>query len=127
MEVSLYLAKALGIFFLVVGLAVLVNRKTYKKADMGLLNNQPVTLVFGMVIMLAALLMVVKHNVWELSYVGLITLIGWIALLKGAVIVLIPDLLDVLRKKTFGDGWYWVGGIIWFLVGVCLSYHGFFA
>jgi len=79
-----------------------------------------------MFVMLAALFLVMKHNIWELSYVGLITLIAWIAFAKGAIIVVIPDLLDVLRKKTFGNSWYVVGGVIWVVAGLYLTYHGFF-
>ncbi|PIZ95814.1 MAG: hypothetical protein COX81_00205 [Candidatus Magasanikbacteria bacterium CG_4_10_14_0_2_um_filter_37_12] len=126
MELSLYLAKVFGIFFLIGGFALLLNKKTYHKADVKLLNNQPVTILFGMFVMLAALFLVMKHNIWELSYVGLITLIAWIAFAKGAIIVVIPDLLDVLRKKTFGNSWYVVGGVIWVVAGLYLTYHGFF-
>ncbi len=126
MELSIYLAKVFGIFFLIGGLALLLNKKTYHRVDVKLLNNQPVTILFGMFIMLAALFLVMKHNVWELSYVGLITLIAWVSFIKGAIIVLIPDLLNVLKKKTFGDSWYVVGGIVWVVFGLYLTYFGFF-
>jgi len=126
MELSLYLAKVFGIFFLIGGLALLLNKKVYHNADVKLLHNQPVTILFGMFVMLASLFLVMKHNVWEVSYVGLITLIGWIAFVKGAIIVLLPDLLDVLKKKTFGNSWYVVGGVIWVVMGLYLIYYGFF-
>lgn len=127
MEVSLYLAKVFGIFFLIGGLGLVLNHKKYLKLDMQLLRkDQPTVFILGMIMLLAGLFMVVKHNVWELSHVGLITLIGWIVVIKGAVIILIPDLMDVFKKKTFGDHWYLVGGIIWLLAGACLTYYGYF-
>ena len=127
MELSLYLAKVLGIFYLFGGLGMLMNHKTYMKIEKLWLKDKSMALLFGMILMPAGLFLVVGHNIWEFSYLGLITLIGWIVFIKGALIVVFPDLLEVLRKKTFGDAWLYIGAVIWFIMGLYLTYMGFFA
>lgn len=90
-------------------------------------KDQPAAFMFGVLMLLGSLFLIVKHNMWEMNHVGLITLIGWAVFIKGAIVILMPQVLDMLKKKTFGDSWYLVGGWVWLIVGAYLSYVGFMA
>lgn len=58
------------------------------------------------------------HNIWELNMAGLITAFGWIALVKGIVIVAFPSVIkiseNIVKSRWFGFyllllfclGWY---------------------
>ena len=127
MELSLYLAKVIGVFYLLWGLALLLNHKTYTKMENKLLKNKPVSLMFGLILMPAGLYLAIGHYIWEFSWVGLITLFGWIVFIKGALIVVFPDILEGLKKRKFSDSWLYVGGVIGLVIGLYLTYVGFFS
>jgi len=124
MEVSIYLAKVFGVFFILGGIGLLLNTKAYQKADTWFLKHPGEIIALGFALMLAGLFMVFKHNVWEWSYVGFVTLIGWCVLLKGVLFSLFPQVLDMFKKK-YSAKWYMVGGFVWLVAGLYLSYHGF--
>jgi len=124
MEVSIYLAKVFGVFFILGGIGLLLNAKAYQKADTWFLKHPGEIIAFGFALMLAGLFMVFKHNVWEWSYVGLITLIGWGIFLKGVLFSLFPQVLDMMKKK-YSIKLYMVGGVVWLVAGLYLAYHGF--
>ena len=123
----MYLAQTLGLFFLIGGLGVLLNKKKYHDMDIALLKEQPTVLLFAMIMMVMGLLLILKHNIWEFGAAGLITLVGWVVFLKGAIIMLMPDMLDMFKKKDFAMKWYTIGGVLWLIAGLYLTYIGFFA
>jgi len=127
MEASMYLIQVLGLFYLIAGLGVLLNRKAYQKADMKLLDDRHVVLLFGLMVLVFGAMLVLKHNIWELSAAGLVTLTGWAMFVKGSLIVLFPGVLDTFKKKDFKESWYWIGGGLWAIVGLYMTYVGFFA
>ena len=50
MELTTYLSQVLGIFFLIGGLAVLLNRKKYHDMDVALMKQPSVTMLAAMVV-----------------------------------------------------------------------------
>ncbi|PIR74042.1 MAG: hypothetical protein COU35_04335 [Candidatus Magasanikbacteria bacterium CG10_big_fil_rev_8_21_14_0_10_47_10] len=128
MELTILLAQLFGIFFLVGGLGVLLNRKKYHDADIDLLKMPSIILVVALFVMGIGLLIILKHNIWTATGgAWLVTLLGWIMFVKGALVILVPDLLDMFKNKNFMLQWYTIGGLVWIVAGAYLTYQGFFA
>ena len=77
---TLFLARLLGLFFIIVSLAMLVRKDVMLASITALVHDRPLLLVFGMVILAAGLAMVLAHNVWSGGALPIVvTLIGLVA------------------------------------------------
>lgn len=126
MELSVLLAQLLGIYLLIAGVAVLVRRKELSKLTNQFVHDEAHLLVYGAVAVIIGLLLVLSHNVWEEGlWRTVITLVGWVILLKGGTAMLFPSLFKKVAKSLSNTGWYTFGGAVALVVGAYLVYQGF--
>ena len=125
MEVSLFLAKVVGLYMVVVGFALIFRKELFLAAVDDLLTN-PALMVFSTVLsLIIGLLMVVSHNVWVIGWPVLITILGYMSLMKGIIRFFI---VGADRKMAY---WFMTGrrlevvGVINLLIGTYLSSIGF--
>jgi len=88
---SIFLAKIIGPYCIIVAVAFLFNRQNYQKVAEAFLSSDGLRCLGAMIGLLIGLLLVNTHNVWETSWVTIITVIGWIALIKGITLFIFPD------------------------------------
>jgi len=89
---TLFLFKAIGLYFVIVGISVLANKKAYLKLTKELSSDQkPMNLMFGFITLIIGILMVLSHNTWNAFPEILVSLYGWIALIKGISILALPS------------------------------------
>lgn len=124
MEMSIFYAKFLGIYMLVVGLIWLLRRKPFELAIRDLISSDGLLVLTGAMTLLFGLAIAISHPVWELNWRGLITLIGFIAIFKGIIRLSFPDEVKKFILSSLEKG-YWIFIIILFLFGAILTYHGF--
>lgn len=124
---SIFLAKLLGPYFIVVCLGVLLNRDNYLKLIDDFVNNAGLRYIGGLLALVFGLLVVINHNVWESSWVVIITIIGWMGLIKGSWILIFPNrmssFVEVYKKN---NNFLTVSLSIFILLGVFLSFKGYF-
>ncbi|VAW80823.1 hypothetical protein MNBD_GAMMA12-2403 [hydrothermal vent metagenome] len=89
--------KVSAIFLLVLGLSYLINPSgwvLYAK----MLQKQPQQFfsLFILILLLGSTI-VVSHNVWVASPIVIVTLLGWIMLIKGVMLLLFPKLFVLLK------------------------------
>lgn len=126
MELTYLLAQVIGLTYLVVGLGFFLNRGVYRRLFEDMLGHPPTIFWGGMLSLVVGLLMVLHHNVWEMSYVGLVTLFGWLATVKGALLLLAPEAMMSWSKRMIHATGYWLSMVVAILVGAYLTYVGFF-
>ena len=124
---TILLAQLMGPILIAVGLGFLFNRGFYSKMAKDFEQHDGLMYLAGIFTMLLGLLMVLNHNIWELNTVGLITLLGWATLVKGAVILIMPKLFRkqihaCLTKKCLIS----MAGVITIALGGYLAWFGFF-
>ena len=95
--VTIFLGKLLGLYLIVVSVAMLASkRRTLETLD-EMARNGPWMLFSGMAATVAGLAIVLTHNVWKGGALTLaVTLVGWVALLKGISLLLTPP--DMMAK-----------------------------
>jgi hypothetical protein len=105
MELSIFLAKVLGLYFLIVGIGILLNGQRIKGIITEIDSNPALLLFSGIVPLIVGTLVVVSHTVWEADWRVIVTLIGWLAFIKGIVRVVFPKLAmrfdGKIAKKPF--------------------------
>ena len=103
MEISVLVAKIIGIVYVSFGIGLIVNKAFYKDAMARLLQNSGYLIIGGFIAIVFGVLIIENHNVWEPNWTVIITLIGWIALLKGILLLAFPTKLDFFKSKFLSD------------------------
>lgn len=127
MELSIFLAKVIGIYLIIVSLALLINMKRFKSIIDDIMAHPGLQLVMGFNILIIGILLVVTHNIWVSSWEVIITIIAWIAFIKGILNVALPNYAKKLVKHcTRSKNALLVIGIIDLVIGLFLCYTGFY-
>lgn len=126
MELTLFLAQVFGLYFIIVGSALLLKRKTLVLVVNDFFKYNGFVFFAGIIILIMGLLLVVSHNVWEPGLAWIITLLAWSTLAKGMVYLFLPKaILAKIGKLLSNRGWYLWGGIVAIVFGIYLASQGF--
>ena len=126
MSTSIFIARLLGPVLLVAGIAMLVNRKQLDAIVQELFRSPLLLLLLGIIDFTVGLAIVLTHNVWAADWRIIITLLGWLLLVRGAVRLLIPDQVKALGAKVLGNANVVTGSLaVVTVLGLVLSYFGY--
>jgi hypothetical protein len=125
-QTSIFLARLIGPVMTLVGISLLMNETAFRKMAMEFLRSPALIFFSGMILMPAGLAVVLSHNVWVLNWPVIITLLGWIAVISGALRVFAPDrALKIGKKAIASKGITTVSAAFWLVIGAVLCYFGF--
>jgi len=126
MGMTFFIAKILGALYMVIGIGVLLNVKTYMKMMDDFINNAALIYVTGVGVLIGGFAIVLTHNVWVLDWPVIITIMGWSALLKGIALIVFPDAMISLTKKFITMRKTLIADIIFVIIlGSFLTAKGF--
>jgi len=127
MTLSIFLGRVLGLYMIIVGFFYLCRRDYIQKAAEHIFENDSLVIITAVISLIIGLLIVVGHNVWSLNWTVVITILGYLSLIKGLVRLFIPHHTDkrILMKLLSRDNPIYLG-IICLIIGLFLSYEGFF-
>jgi len=123
---DLFLAQLFGIYFIIVGVAVLVRKKSLMPTVRELIANKPVLLTVALLEIAAGLAIVLSRPALTWDWMGIITLIGWMLLVEGVLYLALPSKVAQKFTKQFSSAsMTMAGGIIAVAAGAYLTYVGF--
>ena len=127
MATSIFLAKLIGPVLLLMGAGMIVNAKAYRPVLEEIVRNRAIMFLAGIISFPAGLAVVLTHNVWVADWPVIITVMGWLTAIAGALRLVAPH-----QAIKFGRGAYEApngilfGAIFWTLLGVVLCFFGYF-
>ncbi len=125
MEYSILLARIFGIYLIIVCLAILINRKSMRLIFHAF-QNEEVPFFSGFMVLLVGLIVVFSHNIWSDDFRIIITLMGWGAVLKGAIRLMAPEVVVSMTKSIKkSPEFIMVSLILGLLLGLYLTIAGF--
>lgn len=127
MDISQFIAQILGVIYSVVGLGFLLNQKYYQKNLKAIVASPAVPYFGGVAALVTGYILITFHNIWIKDWVVLITIVGWLALLKGFVYLIAPEFGIDLAKNWVKKPNMALYGILIFALGLVFAYFGFFA
>ncbi len=127
MDLSIFIAKLFAVVYLMIGLGMLLSPAYYHKAMADMLKNPIVFYMGGIMAAVAGFLIVTYHNVWESSWVVVITIFGWLALLKGFMFLVFPGHLGFWQGMFKKTSYMPIFAIIVLAFGLFFGYYGFLA
>jgi hypothetical protein len=126
MQTSIFLARLLGPTLLLVAAGFLLNRKSLDALARELLGSAVFVILFGVIDFAIGLAIVLTHNVWTADWRVLITLLGWLLILRGAARTLAPDQVKAFATRMLKNKTAVTASLAVALVlGLVLSYFGY--
>ena len=131
MELSRFIAKLLAVVYCSVGLGIILNPDYYRRMFDEMIKQLSFIYLGGVMSLAIGFLIINSHNTWESNWTILITIFGWLALIKGVAILVTPEKFtefskNILQKensfKTLGIFTLALGFIFTYL-GFCTSIH----
>ncbi|MBL8570769.1 MAG: hypothetical protein JNK84_16990 [Phreatobacter sp.] len=126
MLTSVYLARLIGPVMLAVGIGALINAATFRAIVAEFLKSPALMYLSGLMIMPAGLAIVLAHRVIAPDWRLLVTLLGWLMLIGGAIRIALPDTVIRIGSR-FNDipGALTVAAAIWLIIGAILTIAGY--
>ena len=123
---EIFLAKLFGLYFLIIGIIVLVRRKAVMPAVNELSSNRPVLLALALIEIGAGLGLVLAYPSIEWSVKGLFAVIGYMLVVEGLLYLASPYRMTQRFMKAFNKSeWFMAGAVASVLVGAYLVAYGF--
>jgi hypothetical protein len=124
---TVFLARLFGLGMVIVSVWMLVDEPDMSATIQLLVHDRPATLIFSLVCIASGLAIVLSHQIWSGGIAPiLITLLGWILLARGVILLWLPaNLLESLVDVVVGRHWLFVAGVIALVIGLILTYAGF--
>jgi hypothetical protein len=122
-----FLSKLIGLFFILVSLAMVSHKQATLETITALLHDPPALLAIAMIALSAGLAIVLGHNVSSGGALPVIvTLVGWLILIRGLVLLFLSPgtVVGLFRMFHFEQLFYWYFAIS-LILGAYLTYGGF--
>ncbi len=114
-----------AIFYTTIGIGMLLNTAYYEKIFSDFTDN-PTTLYIGGALALTIGYLIVALHYRESDFSVIITIIGWIALLKGIFILTLPKTMIAMTKAmTLNQSTLKILSIVLTIIGLALAFLGF--
>jgi uncharacterized membrane protein len=122
-----YLAEILGISLVIIPLALLINPKYLKRLFVEA-DNEITIFFMGILSLVVGLAMTLDYNIMQAqNWQVIITIIGWLALLKGLFLLFLPEYTKKWVKKMENQQWLPIALVVLVFVGLIITYLGFTA
>lgn len=125
MDISIFLARIMGLVFVIVGLATFFKREYVREVIKDFIDHSGLMFVSSTFNIILGLLIVLNHNIWELSWKGLITVLGYLILIRGLLHMFVPEWVKRVGRNFLQRDAFVYSGVISFVIGLYLLYHGF--
>jgi hypothetical protein len=125
-ETSIFIARLLGPAILLAGLSLIAHPAFYRAVANEVQGSRGLLYLFGMIRFVAGLAVVLVHNVWTADWRTVVTLIGWAAMLRGALILAMPEqVLSWTRRALAREVLLPVSAAVAIAVGGALCFFGY--
>lgn len=90
MDTANFVAALIGPIYIIVGIGMLINPEHYHRMVEDFFRSPALLYLGGTMALAVGLSILYFHNVWSSDWRVIITILGWLASLKGAHLLLFP-------------------------------------
>jgi hypothetical protein len=126
MDLSIFLAKLFGLYFLIAGGIVMLRQKSFMPIVTEFFGSKALIMLMGAVELVAGLAIVIAHPTLTPDWRGVITLVGWTLVAEGIIYLSSPYASVHKWLRHFNTPtWYTSGGLLAVVLGAYLAGKGF--
>ena len=123
---EILIAKILCVAYLSLSWGIIAKRTYYRNVFIKLVDNSTVMLIGGFVAIALGFVIIEFHNTWIWDWTTIYTIIGWISLIKGIVLLACPNLTSFYKRIIFeSDNFSRILLPVLFIIGLVFGYFGF--
>ena len=120
-----FFCRLLGPFFVVLDVTAVARASDMQSLLSQFEANSMWTFVTGAFILLFGLTIVAAHQNWHGAAAVIVSLLGWLIVLRGVLLVAFPKFFISLANDMIGaQGWWITACVVFALVGLYLTYVG---
>ena len=121
-----FLARLLGLYCLIIAAAMLSQPEAFVTLVHAFVADAPLVLIAGVFTLFGGLALVLLHNLWSGGALTvIITLAGWLTLIKAAVLVVLPSTQLIALYSGVSSTQILISGSLTLLLGIYLTVAGF--
>lgn len=122
MTSSNYLAMVFGTYIIAVSIPMLWDQSRLIRLMKDFIDSPPLIFLTGILALIGGLSIIAFHNIWVPDWRSFITIIGWIAAIEGAWLIIAPGSLIHFANKVLNRssmllilGFVYLGGGLFLL------------
>lgn len=121
-----FLAQAIGILLIIVGLSLAIERKMVMGVFKELFQHRVLTYIWGVITLIISIVMILQHNIWSGITELAVTVLGWYLFLEALVYIFLPQsYFSVFIKWSQKKAVYYSLTTAFLLVGAYFFSYGF--
>lgn len=115
-----------SVVYLAVGAGMLINPGFYKKLFTDFAENAAAMYIGGVAALAIGFVILAHRGIaCTHDWTMLLSIIGWLALIKGLLILVFPKLMMAMTRAMMKDNLLKVWPVVVILLGLALSFFGF--
>jgi hypothetical protein len=123
---TVFLARLFGLYCIIIAAAMLPQAEAFAAIVHAFVADAPLVLIAGVFTLFGGLALVLLHNYWSGGVLTVvITLIGWLTLIKAVVLVVLPTNRLVALYGGVSPTHILISGSLTLLLGIYLTVAGF--
>ncbi len=126
MQTSLFIARLLGPMFVVLGIALPLRQQMFRSILDEFIRSGVLMYLAGFFGLLGGIALVLTHNLWVPDWRIIITLIGWVTLVRALITIFQPRWMVAAGTAILDRrGVFLVAAVFNLVIGLVLSYFGY--
>jgi len=126
---TVFLGKLIGLYCIIVALALMAHKRSTVESVKALIRNPPLLLFLELIALIAGLAMVLGHNIWSGGALAVVvTFIGWLVTMRGAVLLVLSEdvKLKIFEALRYEERFFVYMGVT-LILGIYLTFAAFSA
>jgi uncharacterized membrane protein HdeD (DUF308 family) len=125
MELSILIAKIASVVYLSAALGAVFSRDHYRRILDDWSQNATLMYFMGFTAVVLGFIMVHYHNNWVMDWTVLVTILGWLALIKGVLLIIFPGFVARLSNPILSSKRFKYFPCFAAFLGLLFGYFGF--
>jgi hypothetical protein len=126
MDLSIFLAKLIGIYLLLVAFTLLFRKKEVEGSTKDFASSKGLITLSGSLSLFLGLAIVISHPIFIPGWQGVISFVGALLIVRGLFRIIFPSRVQKNLTSSFHK-WYWLVFLITLFLGLFLTAAGFMA
>lgn len=124
MGVTIFLAKFIGLYFLIVAVLMIFRRKQFELMAKEFVSSKSALAISAAMNLALGLVILIEHQMWQYPVGIVITILGYLMLIKGIMRYAFPNVVKKMALKAV-DTQFLLCIIVLVGLGIYLTYSGF--
>ena len=103
MQSSLVIAQILGPMYVIVAVGLWLNTPAYQRIFEEFFESPALAYLGGLLALIFGLVILAFHHAWSTDWTLIVTLIGWLALIKGSLLLVYPRAVIRLSRPLMAQ------------------------